>query len=221
MSGRLEMFAAAERNSPTLSTKSGVQRCVPDSYFENGIAVEQKFSSDFNGYNHIDFDMGKNDIFNIADFGWGTQGFSLLKRYYSEAAPLLDDHFKSIRGLTYQRFAGQAVDTEPFRMAVWYYVHRVCGIFHDDFDYQRVNQLVHQKTKSYVKKVAIEPFTCGSLPFEVLLLILTRITSSDLNLGMQFMPEEKAHIAFLAAESRKQAELLYALRAVSKHLSLK
>jgi sestrin len=150
--------------------------------------------------------MKIDEIFNVADFGWGTQGFSLVKRYYNDAASLLDEHFKTIRSLTYHNFAGQTVDTEPFRMAVWYYVHRVCGVFHDDFDYARVNQLIHQKTKSYVKKVALEPFT---------------ITSSDMNLGMQFMPEEKAHISFLAAESRKQASVLYCLRAVSKYLSTK
>jgi PA26 p53-induced protein (sestrin) len=38
---------------------------------------------------------------------------------------------------------------------------------------------------------------------------------------MQFMPEEKAHISFLSAESRKQASLLYGLRAVAKYLTLK
>jgi len=116
-----------------------------------------------------------------------------MKRYYNDAAALLDEHFKTIRTLTYQTFAGETVDTEPFRMAVWYYVHRVCGVFHDDFDY-------------YVKKVALEPFT---------------ITLSDINLGVQFAPDEKAHICFLAAESRKQASLLYCLRAISKYLSSK
>src|SRR5688500_18028043 len=119
MSGKLEMFAAAEKNSPTHGTQAKLQSSkdqsvssappssAPDAFIINGLAVDQKFSPGFQGLNHIDFDMSKNEIYNIADFGWGTQGFSLVKRYYSEAAPLLDEHFKSIRGLTYQRFAGQ------------------------------------------------------------------------------------------------------------------
>jgi len=149
----------------------------------------------------------------------------MLKRYYGEAASLLDELLRTIRGLTYQHFAGQTVDTEPFRMAVWYYVHRVCGVFHDDFDYQRVNHLVQQKTKSYVKKVAINPFT---YVFSRLILslpsnkdTLSSISMADLNLGTQFQPEEKVHVALLAAESRRQASLLYALRGVSKYLATK
>lgn len=101
-------------------------------------AVQEKFAPLFSNLNHVDFDMRTNEILNIADFGWGTQGFSLLRRYYADAAPFIDETFRSIRDLTYKKFAGESLDTEPFRMALWFYVHRVCGIFHDDYDYQKV-----------------------------------------------------------------------------------
>ena len=31
------------------------------------------------------------------------------------------------------------VDTEPFRLSIWYYIHSIKGIRHDDYNYRRVS----------------------------------------------------------------------------------
>lgn len=42
-----------------------------------------------------------------------------------------------------------------------------------------------------------------------------KVVLSDLkNLGVSLLPKEKVHVTLLAAEARKQAELLYAIRAL-------
>ena len=32
----------------------------------------------------------------------------------------------------------KGLSTAPFRRAVWYYVLRILGVFHDDYDYKEV-----------------------------------------------------------------------------------
>lgn len=126
-----------------------------------------------------------------------------MQRYYSGSAELLDEEFTHIFELTYNKFNDQqGIDTAPFRRSVWYYVHRIFGAIHDDYDYSLVNNLLNRRMKAYVKKMVCKP---------------DDIISADVsNLGYHLQPAEKCHIALLASEARKQAELLYGLHAVMK-----
>jgi len=130
---------------------------------------------------------------------------SLVSRFHPNIAKTTDNCFKSITKLTYTSLCShKGVDTEPFRMAVWYYVHRVHGIFYDDYNYKNVNMLLCPALKGWIKKVSCTPFL---------------IEDMDINkVGIKLLPEEKAHIALLAVEARKQAELLYGLRALNQAL---
>lgn len=49
------------------------------------------------------------------------------------------------------------VDTSSFRQAIWYYIHSMYGIRHDDYDYNEVNQLVERSLKAYIKTVTCFP----------------------------------------------------------------
>jgi len=148
-----------------------------------------------------DFDTNSKEYTILQDFSWNNQGFSLLKQFNNRSAKLLDNCFNCIRSLTYKSFHHQkAVDTESFRMAIWYYVHRLYGLFHDDINYGLVTDLLSSSIRNFVKKAAVNPST---------------ITSKDFRLGIPLLPEEIAHIALLVCEARKQAEFIYALRAIS------
>lgn len=96
------------------------------------------------------------------------------------------------------------VDTLPLRRAIWHYVQRVKGIFHDDYNYGEVNVFLNRATKSYIKKISCYPETISMNDFK--------------NLGFKLRPDEKVHVALLAAESSKQSELLYGLKAVMRHM---
>jgi len=171
--------------------------------------LERRFNDKFGNISYVDFAVNSEEyqILNSQDFSWGTQGFSLVKRYYSTGAHKVDECFKCIRNLTYKHFNTQkAVDTEPFRMAIWYYVHRLYGIYYDDFPYHTINMFIPQRIKNFVKKAACYPNT----------IVLEDVA----NMGVRLLPEEKAHIALLASEARKQAELLYGLLAIHKLLAV-
>lgn len=44
------------------------------------------------------------------------------------------------------------------------------------------------------------------------------ITSADVkNIGVELTPQEKAHLALLVMEARKQVELMYSLRAIMNY----
>mmetsp|Transcript_31833 Transcript_31833/g.83101 ORF Transcript_31833/g.83101 Transcript_31833/m.83101 type:complete len:538 (-) Transcript_31833:525-2138(-) len=111
---------------------------------------------------HKDFDFGAkgrdSKMLRTQDFSWKDHGFPTISRFYDELAEQLDDFFDFVSRLTYRNFfASSDVDTSPFRNAVWFYVHRISGVQHDDYDYERVNQDLKKMTKIYIKKVACTP----------------------------------------------------------------
>jgi hypothetical protein len=96
------------------------------------------------------------------------------------------------------------IDTAPFRQAIWYYVLRLFGQSHDDYDYSLVNHFVNKRTKAFIKKVAVSPHTLAFRDF--------------MRVGVLLRPEEKVHVNILVIEARKQAELVWALSAIVKYL---
>lgn len=144
--------------------------------------------------------------FRVQDYSWEEHGFSLINRLYPDIGQLLDDKFSCTINLTYNTLGKvENVDTSTFRMATWNYIHLVFGIYHDDYLYTEVNKLLERSFKKYIKVVACYP---------------ERVSLDDY---LGFMPDlthsEKVHINLLLLESRLQAELLYALRAIMKYMT--
>ncbi|KAJ0407860.1 hypothetical protein ATCC90586_007206 [Pythium insidiosum] len=158
---------------------------------------------------YADFDVRSTDynVLHTEDFSWEEHGFSLVKRYFpGEAGHILEDLFNLTGKLTYDYYGSEKedVDTTPYRSAIWYYVHRIFGICHDDYDYRQVNVYLNRPTKIFIKKVACTPW---------------KVTRSDFeHFDRTLSPSEKCHVTLLAAEARKQAGLMYGLRAVMKHM---
>lgn len=87
---------------------------------------------------NVDFDTTKTAAFRIQDYSWQDQAYSQLNRFYS-VAQNLDDEFAIAFGMTDNQLGNsKELDTTKFRQAVWNYIHRLHGIFHDDYDYQEV-----------------------------------------------------------------------------------
>jgi len=156
---------------------------------------------------HVDFDVKSKsyNIFRAQEYCWKEDGFELVRRFLPDAATLLDEEFDHIYNMTYNMFnESKDVDTFPFRRAIWQYIQRVKGIFHDDYNYQEVNVFLNRANKAYIKKIVSYPET---------------ITISDYqNLGYELRPDEKVHVVLLAAESARQSELLYGLHAIKTHM---
>jgi len=96
------------------------------------------------------------------------------------------------------------IDTHYFREAIWYYIHSIKGIRHDDYSYRKVNQVLDIAFKSYIRMVACFP---------------EKTTFFDFNNSMSgFRYSEKVHINVLVMEARLQAELIYALRAIMSYM---
>lgn len=161
----------------------------------------------------VDFDVKSTEysIFRLQDYSWEEHGVSLISKYLNETAELLDDEFNTIQDLTdYSLFntkdENESVDTWPFRQAIWYYVLRLHGMSHDDYNYHEVNIYLNKRIKQYIKKVVCYPETVYPADF--------------INMGFTFRPDEKVQINLLATEARKCAEILYALHALTKNKSI-
>lgn len=159
---------------------------------------------------YADFDV-RSDEYNVLhteDFSWDEHCFSLVKRYFpGEAGHILEDLFNLTCKLTYDFYGTEkeeCIDTTPYRDAVWFYVHRIFGICHDDYDYRQVNVYLNRPTKIFIKKVACTPWKVRKEDFE--------------HFDHTLSASEKAHVTLIVAEARKQAGLMYGLRAVMKHM---
>ncbi|XP_078513105.1 sestrin-3 [Lissotriton helveticus] len=144
--------------------------------------------------------------FRAQDYSWEDHGFSLVNRLYSDIGHLLDDKFRTVYNLTYNTMAThEDVDTTMLRRALFNYVHCMFGIRYDDYDYGEVNQLLERSLKVYIKTVTCYPERTTKRMYD--------------GYWRQFKHSEKVHVNLLLMEARMQAELLYALRAITRHLT--
>jgi hypothetical protein len=156
-----------------------------------------------NTLRHAEFKVQSDQykVFRVNDWSWPHQGYELLLRFLPRVAQPLDNLFELTQTMTDNCFnTFDNLDTGPYRRAAWQYVQRIKGVLHDDYDYQEINLLLNKYNKEFVKKVVCYP---------------EFITAHDYQqLGYVLAPNEKMHLCALVVESRKQAELLYALHAV-------
>jgi len=166
-----------------------------------------KFNEDNTVFHYEEYQKMKPknvSVFREQDFNWQQHCFSFLNRSLPSMVFLMDEKFKCTSELTY-RTVGDIpnIDTTKFRLATWNYIHLLYGIYHDDYLYLEVNKLLEKSYKSYIKKVACFP---------------ERITFVDFEFT-DFLPSEKVHVNLLVLESRFQAILLYATRAIMSYMN--
>ncbi|XP_057206083.1 sestrin-3 [Triplophysa rosa] len=136
-------------------------------------------------------------VFRVQDYSWEDHGFSLVNRLYSDIGHLLDERFRNVASLPFPH-------SPDLKRAIWNYIHCIYGIRYDDYDYGEVNRLMERGMKLYIKAVACYP---DSSKTPLCPLSWAPVTAS-----------EKVHVNVLVMEARLQAELLYALRAITQYM---
>uniref|UniRef100_A0A665XDQ8 Si:zfos-80g12.1 n=1 Tax=Echeneis naucrates TaxID=173247 RepID=A0A665XDQ8_ECHNA len=136
-------------------------------------------------------------VFRVQDYSWEDHGFSLVNRLYSDIGHLLDDRLRSVTTLP-------SFHNPDMKRAIWNYIHCVLGIRYDDYDYGEVNQLLERDLKLYIKAVACYPDA-------------TKTPVCPLSWAV-LKTSERIHVNLLIMEARLQAELLYALRAITQYM---
>ncbi|KAK2494213.1 hypothetical protein MC885_015381 [Smutsia gigantea] len=144
--------------------------------------------------------------FRVQDYCWEDHGYSLVNRLYPDVGQLIDEKFHIAYDLTYNTMATHKdVDTSMLRRAIWNYIHCMFGIRYDDYDYGEINQLLDRSFKVYIKTVVCTPEKVTKRMYD--------------SFWRQFKHSEKVHVNLLLIEARMQAELLYALRAITRYMT--
>ncbi|XP_074863602.1 sestrin-3-like isoform X2 [Carettochelys insculpta] len=150
-------------------------------------------------------DEDQTPIFRVQDYSWEDHGFSLVNRLYSDIGFLLDEKFRTIDGLQGNAMAKrQGCEPSVFKRGIWNYIHCMFGIRYDDCDYAEVNHFLERMLKIYIKTVTCYPEKMNPEMFS--------------RFWKQFRHSEKVHVNLLILEARMQAELLYALRAITQYM---
>uniref|UniRef100_UPI00398EDF0B sestrin-1 isoform X2 n=1 Tax=Pristiophorus japonicus TaxID=55135 RepID=UPI00398EDF0B len=160
-------------------------------------------------YGYKDFSRhGEQNVptFRAQDYTWEDHGYSLVNRLYPDVGQLLDEKFQIVYNLTYNTMAmHKDVDTSMLRRAIWNYIHCMFGIRYDDYDYGEINHLLDRNFKVYIKTVVCSPAKTTKRIYD--------------SFWRQFKHSEKIHVNLLLMEARMQAELLYALTAITRYLT--
>ncbi|KAL0974177.1 hypothetical protein UPYG_G00216620 [Umbra pygmaea] len=136
-------------------------------------------------------------VFWVQDYSWDDHGFSLVNRLYSDIGHKLDERFRRVMDLP-------SSHSPDLKRAIWNYIHCMLGIRCDDYNYGEINKWLVKDLKLYIKSVACypdatKPHRCP-LPWSPL------------------QPSDTIHVNLLIMEARLQAELLYALRAITQYM---
>ncbi|KAG2385545.1 hypothetical protein C9374_003360 [Naegleria lovaniensis] len=167
----------------------------------------KKYKHNKYDFTYKDFDVKSKtyETASIYDFNWEENAYSIISRFYHGAADLLDAEFEFIYNMTDNRCDDiKDVDTSAFRAAIWCYVHRLYGVSHDDFNYEKVNKLLNIDLKKYIKTIVCYPERCTKEQF--------------IDMGVKLRTKEKIHICLLAVEARKQVGLIYGLKAINNYM---
>ncbi|NWR60956.1 SESN3 protein, partial [Bucorvus abyssinicus] len=160
---------------------------------------------DFGYQDFARHDEDQTQVFRVQDYSWEDHGFSLVNRLYSDIGHLLDEKFRMVDGLQSSAMAKrQGCEPSVFKRGIWNYIHCMFGIRYDDYDYAEVNQLLERMLKVYIKTVTCYPEKTNSEMFD--------------RFWKQFKHSEKVHVNLLILEARMQAELLYALQAITQYM---
>ncbi|KAM7159845.1 sestrin-3-like isoform 4-T4 [Macrochelys suwanniensis] len=150
-------------------------------------------------------DEDQTQLFRVQDYSWEDHGFSLVNRLYSDVGHLLDEKFRTVDGLQSNAMAKrQGCESSVFKRGIWNYIHCMFGIRYDDYDYAEVNHFLERMLKVYIKTVTCYPEKTNPEMFR--------------RFWKQFKHSEKVHVNLLILEARMQAELLYALRAITQYM---
>lgn len=186
-SGSTTQIEAAAHNAMSANRKL-FEKYVPH------ITKHEDFQSKSESYSGMKF----------SEFCWEIHGFSMVRQFLPGVEEALEKEFDIVQTMSDRKFGhAEGLDTTPFRHGIWYYILCVYGLFADDYNYAYVNKFVPRQLKTHLKRVVHDPST---------------ITKDSTEMGYHrvgLRPEEKLHVNIIAIGARKQAELLYCLRAKS------
>ncbi|XP_020488565.1 sestrin-1 isoform X1 [Labrus bergylta] len=189
-----------EKTESMLVVTAEEEECVPSR------DISRHFEDPSYGYKDFSRRGEHVPTFRVQDYSWEDHGFSLVNRLYPDVGQMLDEKFQMAYNLTYNTMATHKdVDTSMLRRAIWNYIHCMFGIRYDDYDYGEINQLLDRSFKIYIKTMVCSPEKTTKRMYE--------------SFWRQFQHSEKVHVNLLLMEARMQAELLYALRAITRYMT--
>ncbi|VDD75708.1 unnamed protein product [Mesocestoides corti] len=142
----------------------------------------------------------------VSEFSWMEEGCPLVDHLASTLGTLLDDTFQNAFDLTYNTLNEyNDVNTSCFRHTLWFFVQSLFGVCHEDLRFDRVVKLLSIEQRSFIK-------SCATRPFDLVAYEPTACRTIFAALS----PSEVVHILIMIMESRQQACLSYALRAISQ-----
>ncbi|XP_061563405.1 sestrin-1 isoform X1 [Cololabis saira] len=189
-----------EKTESMLVVTAEEEECVPSR------DISRHFEDTSYGYKDFSRRGEHVPTFRAQDYSWEDHGFSLVNRLYPDVGQMLDEKFQMAYNLTYNTMATHKdVDTSMLRRAIWNYIHCMFGIRYDDYDYGEINQLLDRSFKIYIKTMVCSPEKTTKRMYE--------------SFWRQFQHSEKVHVNLLLMEARMQAELLYALRAITRYMT--
>ena len=189
-----ESFTSIESSKD--STK--IPDSLLDTAFNKHLSQEnEKFSVD--GPEH-------NMVCSFLDFNWSDNGSYILQNLYPSGVQSIDEEITYIIELTSNSLGEKPLScTSQIRRAIIYYIEKLFGYYHEDYNYANINKLLDingNKYTKFIKNFCFYP---------------NRITAKELKeMTKVFKYEEIMHIILLIGEVKARTQLIYVSKAVNE-----
>lgn len=189
-----ESFTSVESSKD--STK--LSDSLLDTAFNKHLSQEnEKFSAE--GPEH-------NVVCSFLDFNWSDNGSYILRNLYPSGVQSIDEEITYILELTSSSLGEKPLSCTPqIRRAIIYYIEKLFGYYHEDYNYANINKLLDingNKYTKFIKNFCFYP---------------NKITAKDLKeMAKVFKYEEIMHIILLIGEVKARTQLIYVSKAVNE-----
>jgi hypothetical protein len=146
---------------------------------------------------HKDFDVNSNQYRSYLEFNWNDHAYYILQDLYPEGVECFHKEINYITNLTTNSLAScnLELNTFPFRNSICYYIEKILGYIHEDYDYSIVNRLLNKDYKKFIKNVTCFPQRLNNDNFKTM--------------SVAFSKEEILHMILLAATVKCRTQLTY------------
>eukprot|EP00049_Salpingoeca_infusionum_P014955 m.286895 g.286895 ORF g.286895 m.286895 type:complete len:563 (-) comp15784_c0_seq2:364-2052(-) len=160
---------------------------------------------------HMDVDDVRTRKLKQSEFSWADDGFPIVSELDDTLARHLADELETIGSLTYQTvgtYKGQ--DTSLFRSALRLYCLRVSGVYPEEpAFFHHINLLLLRPIKLLCKSIVCSPPNASRAALQAFLQPGEVASKAD-----DLRLNDQIHIVLLAMEAKKEAQLVFFLRAL-------
>ena len=151
---------------------------------------------------YCDFNPHSQKYLSYLDFNWNDQGIYIVRELSKEIIECINKEIDFALNITSNSFGETSLNTTSLRKAIAFYIEKIFGIEHEDYNYANVNILLKIDLKKFIKRIATQAFIMQKKDFEYM--------------NSLFKNEEILHVILLVLSIKERCQLTYFAKGINE-----